>query len=97
MDEGTDNLYPGLDTSATWELLQNLLIEPGAWLPGAGAELAVKKVLYSRELLQIPSLDNAVRQERGKSMRITGTQILLIVSSLSFFLRSQVSNWVQEE
>ena len=38
MEEGMDNLYPGLDTSATWELLQNLLIEPGAWLPGAGGQ-----------------------------------------------------------
>lgn len=33
MDEWTDNLYEGLDTSATWEFLQSLLIQPEGWLP----------------------------------------------------------------
>ena len=33
-DEWMDSLYEGLDTSATWELLQSLHIQPEAWLPG---------------------------------------------------------------
>lgn len=36
MDERTDNLYEGLDPSATWEFLQSLLIQPEAWLPRTG-------------------------------------------------------------